>query len=169
MLEQAHDRKRSIEKDQLKREENKLDRVVTTLKETLPAKDEEERRREREKQERLDLEKEKSDRLKRANDLFLKGRESYERGDFTDAIKKFDESLSLKPDDAVTLSYLGSSYFEQDDSSQENVKKAIESSKKALAIDPTLSRPHFTLGQIYDKQDLLHETRSETCHAARPR
>jgi tetratricopeptide (TPR) repeat protein len=155
LLEQALDRKRTIEKEELKREENKLDRVVTTLKETLPEKGAEERRRQREEQARLDLEKEKADRLKQADDLFLRGKRSYERGDYTDAISNFKRSLSLKPGDAVTLSYLGSSYFEEDSSSQENVKKAIESSKKALSIDPTLSRPHFTLGQIYDKQDLL--------------
>jgi adenylate cyclase len=94
-----------------------------------------------------------------AYQLYLKGRSYYDKrtlADFETAISYFNQAIAKDPNYAMAYAGLASSYGRLPDfgaSASENIPKSNAAALKAIELDPTLSRPHVTLGS----NKLVHE------------
>ncbi|WP_114238728.1 sulfotransferase [Dyella sp. C9] len=93
---------------------------------------------------------------KSAEGHMLLGVVSQMRGNHAAAIRGFDESLRLRPDDAPTLMYLGISQFEHGD-----VALALASLHRACERAPGMTPAWFNLGKALK----VHMRREEACRA----
>ncbi|KKL95971.1 hypothetical protein LCGC14_1849140 [marine sediment metagenome] len=164
LLENVIRKRKELEKKEEEREDEKLDRVVSTLKDSLPRQKEiiKETTKETTVTDKpSNFDDEIKARNKKAEKFFTEGMKDYESADYAGAIKNFEKTLDLNTDNPLAYSMLGASYYADDSTSRNNIKKAIDSSKKALSLDSTLSLPHYTLAQVYDQQDLISSAMSE--------
>ena len=84
--------------------------------------------------------------------LYLKGRSYYDKrtlADLETAISYFNQAIAKDPGYAMAYAGLAYSYGRLPDfgaSVTENIPKSNAAARKALELDPTLARPHVTLG-----------------------
>lgn len=78
-----------------------------------------------------------------AREYQLAGTEAFNRGDWQEALSLYNEALSIKPDDADALYYIGGVYL-----SRQNVNKAREYWKKSIAINPQQKEANEWLAKI---------------------
>jgi len=84
--------------------------------------------------------------------LYLKGRSYYDKrtlADLETAISYFNQAVAKDPGYALAYAGLAYSYGRLPDfgaSASENIPKSNAAALKAIELDPTLARPHVTLG-----------------------
>jgi len=78
------------------------------------------------------------------------------------ALKHLNKSISLDPDNTLTLIGLGLAH-----SMQGNFQQAEKYYKQALNIDPTLAEAHNYLGSVYQEMGMLDQAEKEFLIAAR--
>jgi len=78
------------------------------------------------------------------------------------ALEHLNKSLSLDPDNTLTLIGIGLAH-----SLQGNLKESEQYYKKALSLDPTLSEAHNYLGFVYQEMGFLDKAAQEFLKAAR--
>jgi TolB protein len=94
-----------------------------------------------------------------ADELYQKGRSYYDKrtlADFETAISYFKQAIAKDPSYAMAYAGLAYSYGRLPDfgaSASENIPKSNAAAFKAIELDPTLSRPHVTLGS----NKMVHE------------
>ena len=87
-----------------------------------------------------------------AYELYLKGRSYYGKrtlADLETAISYFNQAIAKDPSYAMAYAGLAYSYGRLPDfgaSARENIPKSNGAALKAIELDPTLARPHVTLG-----------------------
>jgi tetratricopeptide (TPR) repeat protein len=89
--------------------------------------------------------------MKSASEYFEEGAALIAKGEYDQAIKKYQKGLRLEPRSAVGYNYLGMAYgykYEQLRSLDWR-EKEIEAFKKAIELDPNFFRPYFNLGITY--------------------
>jgi adenylate cyclase len=91
--------------------------------------------------------------------MYLKGRSFYEKRTLPDletAISYFNQAIAKDPKYAMAYAGLAYSYGRLPDfgaSASENIPKSNAAALKAIELDPTLARPHVTLGS----NKMVHE------------
>jgi adenylate cyclase len=94
-----------------------------------------------------------------AYQLYLKGRSYYDKRNLADletAISYFNQAIAKDPSYAMAYAGLAYSYGRLPDfgaSASENIPKSDAAALKAIELDPTLARPHVTLGS----NKIVHE------------
>ena len=94
-----------------------------------------------------------------AYQLYLKGRSYYGKrtlADLKTAISYFNQAIAKDPSYAMAYAGLAYSYGRLPDfgaSARENITKSNAAALKAIELDPTLARPHVTLGS----NKMVHE------------
>jgi adenylate cyclase len=87
-----------------------------------------------------------------AYELYLKGRSYYDKrtlADLETAISYFNQAVAKDPNYALAYAGIAYSYGRLPDfgaSASENIPKSNAAAIKAIKLDPTLARPHVTLG-----------------------
>lgn len=87
-----------------------------------------------------------------AFDFYLRGRSfmyTMTRRDYEHAIRMFDQAISVDAKFALAYAGIADAYshlFRYADASKENVRKSIEASEKAIALDPDAAEPHASRG-----------------------
>lgn len=71
----------------------------------------------------------------------------YYAGKYEEAIKGFQKTISIKPDDAESYSGIGDCYYKQ-----EKLDQAINAYKKAIELPNCPDRPYSMIAQAYDDQ-----------------
>lgn len=87
----------------------------------------------------------------RARELLEKGKQLYRDDQDEEAVKAFQEAVSLDPELAEAHFRLGLGYeaLEKREESEAEYKKAVETYKKYLADKPDDSEAHYNLGQTF--------------------
>ncbi len=83
------------------------------------------------------------------NQSYQDGLKFLEAGDYDQAVKSFQQALSVNPRAAETYYSLGLAYR-----AQGNQDKAVKSLLTALRLKPNFPQAHVSLGQIYARQGL---------------
>jgi len=155
--EQLTDEERArLEKEKQQQEKDQLDKLIETVEKSgnknpvvnikLPE-------TEKTKEPKAVATESKDTKAKKIQDLLAKGEEQRTKQKYKDALDTFNEVLKLDADSAEAFSRIGRTYFEESPENDDNIKKAIEFSRKAIDKDPTLAKPHKTLAEIYDSQN----------------
>jgi tetratricopeptide (TPR) repeat protein len=105
---------------------------------------------------------EERQKVERINRLLTDGQQAIDDGRYTAAREAFEEVLGIELADqraedrghALALARTARSYFDQDETSASNRQTAIRYANQAIAGDPEVWEPHFTLGQIYWETEL---------------
>jgi Tfp pilus assembly protein PilF len=92
------------------------------------------------------------ERLNKIRDLLTRGIKQMNDSQYDAARGSFNEALQIDPKLGEAYARIGQAYLEENPDNHDNIQKALENSRKAIAYDPDLSLPHFTLGQIYEKE-----------------
>ena len=99
--------------------------------------------------------------------LIADGTKALDSGDYSTARSDFNDALGVESDYAPALSGLARSYYLQDPTNSENLQKAVGLANRAIAKDPSLWEPHYTLGQVYQQTELFDEAIKELKAAVR--
>jgi len=94
---------------------------------------------------------ETSDRLRRAQQLFVEAYRLHMAGDVEGAIGRYQESIASSPT-AEAHTFLGWAY-----SFMDRLEDAIAECKKAIAVDPEFGNPYNDIGSYLLKQGKLDE------------
>jgi adenylate cyclase len=87
-----------------------------------------------------------------AFDFYLRGRSfmyTMTRRDYEHAIRMFEQAISVDAKFALAYAGIADAYshlFRYADASRENVRKSVEASEKAIALDPDAAEPHASRG-----------------------
>ena len=87
-----------------------------------------------------------------AFDFYLRGRSfmyTMTRRDYEHAIRMFEQAISVDAKFALAYAGIADAYshlFRYADASKENVRKSVEASEKAIALDPDAAEPHASRG-----------------------
>jgi tetratricopeptide (TPR) repeat protein len=94
---------------------------------------------------------ETSDRLRRANQLFVEAYRLHMVGDIDGAVARYQESIASRPT-AEAHTFLGWAL-----SFMDRLNEAIAECKKAIAVDPDFGNPYNDIGSYLLKQGKLDE------------
>ncbi|MEW6097441.1 MAG: tetratricopeptide repeat protein [bacterium] len=89
---------------------------------------------------------------------FKQGRELYWAGAKVESIPKFQKALLLAPHERHYYEYILHAYLDTAQTVKENIKKAIESGKKATTLYPQDTISHNLLGVAYSNDGQLDKT-----------
>jgi adenylate cyclase len=87
-----------------------------------------------------------------AFDFYLRGRSfmyTMTRRDYEHAIRMFEQAISVDAKFALAYAGIADAYshlYRYADASKENVRKSVEASEKAIALDPDAAEPHASRG-----------------------
>ena len=87
-----------------------------------------------------------------ADDHMERGMEYYERGEYDEAVAKFQAAIELEPDDAGTHRNLGTAYLEQG-----KYEEAAAAYEKAIELDPDFGEAYGDLAGAYVNLGRLSE------------